>query len=465
MRELPKQPYIIQPPPEVLALLQSLAAQGFEAFVVGGCVRDSLLGRAPADWDIATAALPQQVMRCFDGQYELFSPGLKFGTVTVAAGELRCEVTTYRSDGPSSDYRRPQQVRFTALLQEDLARRDFTINAMAWNPARGLQDPYGGLADLRAGVIRCVGDPQSRFREDALRIFRCARFAAVLGFEIEAQTRAGMLELCDLLQHIAAERLQAELCKALMGEAFAAVFLQNHAVITAVIPELAPMVGFAQNNPHHIYDVWEHTLRAVQAAAPVLPVRLALLLHDIGKPAVYWADPQGVGHFCEHPQVGANMSKEILRRLRFDNATVALVQKLVRYHALYTDPSPADIRRWLHRLGEETFRLLLLVCRADTAAKSPQTAQQGAAHLNRMEQLLDAVLAEAPCVTLAGLAVDGRDLMALGVPKGPQVGAWLRMLLEQVLAGAPNDREAMLRQLASWLAAGEEPNIPPERLL
>ncbi len=438
----------IKLPPEAAQVLAALRQRGFPAYAVGGGVRDSLLGRRPGDWDIATAALPQQVHAAL-APIPVVDTGLRHGTVTALLGGRRLEITTFRVDGAYSDHRRPDSVVFTRSLREDLARRDFTMNAMAYAPEEGLIDPFGGEADLRRGVIRAVGQPDRRFQEDALRILRGLRFSAVLGFPLEEQTAQAMDRQRQLLAFIAPERIQAGLCLLLPGPAAEAVLRRHREVFAVLLPELAPMFDFDQCNRHHIYDVWEHTLHAFAAVPPELTLRLTLLLHDCGKPQTFWRDGQGEGHFYGHAAVSARLARQALARLRFERTLAERVERLIYLHDHDILPTEKAMLRWLRRVGEEELRLLLQVKRADNRGQSPEydrTDQYDAA-----EAALDAVLAKALCFSRGQLALRGGDLLRMGL-SGPAVGQALDWLVDQVIDGAlPNEREALLCGLQSAL--------------
>ena len=428
-------------PDHVRDLLARLRGAGFSACAVGGCVRDSLLGRAPHDWDVCTAARPEQVKAALSGLRTL-DTGLTHGTVTALTAAGPVEITTYRVDGSYSDHRRPDGVAFTDDLTADLARRDFTVNAMAWDGER-LIDPFGGRRDLEDRLLRAVGAPAARFGEDALRILRALRLSAQLGFAVEPETARAALAGRELLRAVSAERVQGELWRLLAGDC--APVLRAFAPVCAVfLPELTPMFGFDQRNRHHIYDVWEHTLRAL-AASPADPLlRLALLLHDCGKPACFSLDGGGQGHFYGHAQKSAALADEALTRLRFDGDTRARAVRLIALHDHDLPPTEKGVRRWLLRLPPEDLRLLIALKRADNAAQSP--AYDRAAEWNEADRLLDAVLAGDACFSLARLAVKGEDLLALGY-RGPEVGRALRTLLEAVLDGAENEKSSLLRLL------------------
>lgn len=428
-------------PKYVKDVLAALEAAGHEAWCVGGCVRDTLLDRTPEDWDVTADALPEETMALFGPH--AFPTGLKHGTVTVRAEHRSVEVTTYRVDGAYHDHRRPDEVTFTRSLEEDLRRRDFTVNAMAMDLRGELRDPFGGQADLKAGLLRCVGEPDRRFGEDALRILRGLRFAAVLGFAIEPATAAGIHRNKELLRDIAAERIQAELMKLLRGDAAAEVLREYPDVIGVFWPEVLPMVGFDQRNFHHCYDVWEHTLHAV-AAVPGDPVlRCVMLLHDIGKPKCFTVDEKGLGHFYGHPAISRDLADRMLRRLKCATEFRETVVRLVEWHDRDVPRTDKAIRKALRALGERDLRRLIQVKRADNLAQAPRFWDRQA-EIDKAEVILDRLLAEDACFSLKQMAVNGKDLTELGL-SGPAVGRALNVLLERVVNGElPNEREALL---------------------
>ncbi len=430
--------------PEAAAVLKNLETAGYEAYLVGGCVRDLLRGETPADWDIATSALPEQTMALFRG--DALPTGLQHGTVTVRRGGMSFEVTTYRLDGTYADCRHPDSVTFTPSLFEDLQRRDFTVNAMAMSRAGVLQDPFGGQEDLHSGVLRCVGAPRRRFSEDALRILRALRFSAVLGFSVEGETAAAAHAMAPLLDKVAAERLREELLKLLCGKNVVPVLLEYPDVLGVFIPELLPAVGCDQRNRHHCYTVWEHIARSVGFAAPESVLRMTMLLHDLGKPACMTLDEAGEGHFKGHAAVSCTMSRTILQRLRFDKRSAEQILTLVKRHDAPIEPTERAMRRLLNRLGEEGARQLLQVKRADNLAQAP--AYHGRQReIDALETLLQSVLDQEECFSLRQLAVNGDDLLALGY-RGKAVGEALQFLLDQVLDGAaPNEKAALLAAL------------------
>ncbi len=446
----------IELPPAPARILSALRRAGFAAYAVGGCVRDSLRGVTPHDWDICTAARPEQVKACLPGRY--LDAGLSHGTVTLLLSDGQYEITTFRADGAYSDGRRPDSVTYLQDVTGDLARRDFTINAMAYAPETGLVDPFGGRADLSAGRIRCVGAPRERFSEDALRILRALRFAAALKFSIDADTAAGMRACRALLTQISGERVRAELDGMLTGAGALCVLLGYPDVLGVCVPEILPCVGFDQHSPYHCYDVWEHTARAVAYAPPVLRVRLALLLHDLGKPARFTRGADGRGHFYGHPAESERIARAALRRLRYDGETLRRVCLLVRYHDADVFPTDVSARRWLSRLGAAQLSELIEVKRADAAAHAG--AERKLAHVAAFEARVNAALADGACVSLRQLAVDGSDMLALGIPAGPEVGRALGALLSAVLEGTlPNERGALLAAARESLR-GE---TPPEK--
>ena len=430
-------------PAQVRDTLNCLHRAGHEAWIVGGCVRDLLLGRTPTDYDITTSALPGQTQAVFRDR-RVLETGIRHGTVTLLAEGMPLEITTYRVDGTYSDARHPDGVTFTASLREDAARRDFTINAMAYAPGLGLRDYFGGQADLSRRLIRAVGDPDQRFREDALRVLRAIRFAAVLGFDLEEETAGAARRQAAGLEKVSAERVFQELSKLLCGPKAGQVLLAYPDILGQVIPELLPMVGFDQHSRHHCYDVYTHTAVAVDHVPPRLGLRLAMLLHDIGKPDTFSLGEDGQGHFYGHHRRSVELAEEILRRLRAPKKLREEVVTLVRYHDAPIEEDPARLRRWLHKLGPERFFALLDIQRGDAAG-------QGLAYCtrfqraDRLESLARGRLALAPCMTWAGLAVNGRDLLALGY-RGPALGRALQGLLEEVLAGRlPNEKSALLQ--------------------
>ena len=433
-------------------ILRTLTAAGYEAYLVGGCVRDLLRGVPPHDWDICTSARPEETAACFAG-HPVLETGLKHGTVTDLTDSGPYEITTYRAEGPYSDGRRPDHVRFVGRLEQDLARRDFTMNAIALGPDGTLRDPFGGAGDIRAGQIRCVGEPARRFQEDGLRLMRALRFASVFGYGIEERTAQAIHGCRAMLDRVAAERIRVELRQLLTGQNAGSILRQYPDVIWRFWPELEPLAGMEQNNPWHCRDGWEHTLHALEASPADAVVRLAVLLHDIGKPQCKSTDEQGIDHFYGHPAAGAELAERLLRRLKFDRATIRQVVTLVELHDA---PLPRDgkgIRRWLGRLGPEAFFRLLEVKRADMLGHTPGKAAAPLAELAKFKAEAEQLVSEGQCFTLKDLTVSGRDVVAAGAVPGPDVGRVLDRLLERVLDGElPNRREGLLEHIGRELA-------------
>ncbi len=437
----------IELPAAVALVVGWLEAAGFEAYIVGGCVRDSLLGDTPADWDVTTSARPEQVVTLFvEAGIRVIETGLQHGTVTVVSQGEQVEVTTYRVDGDYSDGRRPDGVAFVSSLRDDLARRDFTINAMAYHPQRGLVDLFGGVDDLRRKRICCVGDPMLRFGEDYLRILRAFRFAARLGFALDAATQAAAEVQREGLRLVAPERIHKEL-DAFLPVADAPMLRQFFDLFGALLlPELAACRGVAQHHPYHIYDVYDHILAAV-AACPSrdLAVKWALLLHDVGKPACKTTDDSGVDHFYRHPEVSETLARQVLRRLRYDNGLVDDVCQLVKYHDLHLQSNLVYAKKLLAKLGQRQAERLCLVRRCDALAQS-DLALGSIADADGCLAAIGQAVASREAYCLADLAVTGEDVMAvLGLPPSAAVGAVLRHLLEQVVTGTvANERAALL---------------------
>ncbi len=455
-RGAPKTPSEISVPSYALHTLEVLENAGHEAWVVGGFVRDTLLGRACADIDVATSALWQEAQCALEAAgCRTHETGVKHGTLTAIVDGMPVEVTTYRTDGTYADSRHPTEVRFVRSLKEDLARRDFTMNAIAYHPARGLADPFGGAADLRAGIVRAVGDPLLRFKEDALRILRACRFASQLGFCIEEATYAALLERKSLLRHISAERITHELDALLLGEHVHDALMGTADVLAAVLPELVAMKGFDQRTPYHIYDVLEHTAWVVQRSPATSLSRWAALFHDVGKPAAFFTRADGVGHFYGHQHISEQLARAAFGRLRFSPAFCDKVLTLVRCHDDVIEPAPKAVKRALARLGGDTdlFAALCALKRADALAQAPCCASR-AQTADELMRVLDRILAEGAAFSLRDLRVNGRDVLALGVAEGPAVGDVLAAALDAVIdERTENEPEALRNFMRSW--AGE----------
>ena len=428
-------------PEGVECCLTRLEDAGFACYAVGGCVRDWLLGLQPHDYDLCTAAAPETIKALF-ADHGMVLAGEKHGTVGVITPGGVVEITTFRTEAGYADNRHPDQVCFVADVTEDLARRDFTVNAMAWSPIRGLADPFGGREDLKNKMLRAVGDPAVRFQEDALRILRGVRFAARFDLKPEESTLQAMRELAPLMDNLARERVFDELCKLLIC-CTAEDLLQYAPVITQVIPELEPLMGFCQHSRHHVYDVYEHTAHVVEAVPPELNLRWAALLHDVGKPETFTRDGRGEGHFYGHAEVSATLAEQVLRRLKAPNQLRESVVSLVRLHMTQIVAEKKTVRRWMGRLGEDTLSQLLLLQQADMGSKGTGIDPDGD-DFARINTLMDEIRAENACLTLRDLAVKGNDLMALGL-QGREVGAMLQYLLEQVMEEKlDNEKTALL---------------------
>lgn len=428
-------------PDYVQFCLQRLNEAGFAAYAVGGCVRDSLLGITPADFDLCTSALPEETSKVF-ADFPLVKAGEKHGTIGVVIQHQNVEITTFRTEGGYGDNRHPDWVNFVASIDQDLARRDFTVNAMAYCPGEGYIDPFGGQSDLQNRILRTVGDPDARFTEDSLRILRGARFAARFGLTPEEKTKDAMFRLAPLMDNLARERVFSELCKLLLL-AKADDLLQFSPIITQVIPELAPSVGFRQNNPHHLYDVYTHTAHVVSAVPRELALRWAALLHDVAKPDCYTEDENGRGHFKGHAALGGTMANEILLRLKAPTALRERVVFLIEHHMVPFQPDKKLLRKRLGKWGVEATEQLLMLQKADFSSKGTGTAQE-ADIFTACEACLSQVLSEQACLTVKDLAVNGNDLMAMGIT-GKEIGNTLEQLLTRVQnEELPNEKAALL---------------------
>ena len=434
---------IILPIP-VLRALSVLEAYGYEGYTVGGCVRDSLLGRAPNDWDITTNATPDEMKACFK-DFRVIETGIRHGTLTVIVDGMQLEITTYRNDGEYLDNRHPVQVTFSEHIEDDLSRRDFTVNAMAYHPTKGLVDLFGGREDLQNRVVRAVGDAKTRFCEDGLRILRAIRFASVLDFDIAEDTAKAVHECRNLLSGIAAERIREEFCKLICGKGAVRILREYIDVVAIFLPELSRCVGFEQNTKYHCYDVFEHTLQALALCENTdLVTRLGILLHDIGKPLCYTEDEKG-GHFKGHAPAGVEITKEVLARLRFDNETVRRMALLVEWHDISLSAEKKRVKRLMQKLSDADILRLLEVKRCDRLAHA-KNYREIPPELALIPSVIDEIRAEDACLSLRTLAVGGDDLMELGIPKGKQIGEMLHALLEEVIEERlPNEKNALLQ--------------------
>lgn len=423
----------IDVPEKAKKVVNTIQAAGFEAYVVGGCVRDSILGRQPQDWDITTSAKPEQVKALFP---RTIDTGLQHGTVTVMQDREGFEVTTYRIDGEYEDSRHPKEVVFTPNLEEDLKRRDFTINAMAYNEEKGLVDIFGGMEDIRFGRIRCVGRAEERFGEDALRMLRAIRFSAQLGYEIDEETKQGIRRLAPTLKNISAERIQTELVKMLVSPHPDYLRTAYDMGVTKVFfPEFDRAMETEQHHPHHMYSVGEHILHSLAYVSADKVLRLTMLLHDIGKPDTLTIDEQGITHFYNHESLSAEMAKGILRRLKFDNDTINMVYKLVMYHDYgnSVEPTLQIVRRAMNKIGEDAFPALFQVKYADMMAQSDYLREEKLKRLENWKRLYTEICEKEQCVSLKTLAVTGSDLIAAGMKPGKELGEVLQKLLQLVL--------------------------------
>lgn len=444
----------IEIPPNAARVLAALEDAGYEAYAVGGCVRDALMGRKANDWDICTSALPQQSKDVFDAAgYATFDTGMKHGTVTVHIDHEPFEVTTYRSDGMYSDGRHPDTVEFLPDIEGDLLRRDFTVNAMAYHPRRGLVDITGGREDLQAGVLRCVGDPHKRFAEDGLRIMRALRFSSVLGFSIDQDTARAIHEDKGLLALVAMERVSAEFMKLLCGEGVVDLLLEYEDVVAEFLPQLKPMFGFDQHNRYHIYDVWEHSVRACGYIVPNPELRLAALIHDVGKPSCFFTDEEGNGHFHGHPEAGEPIARDICKTLRLPNAVAREVCELVKMHDLPVKLTTKSMRRRIAAVGEGFQRKLYQLNEADIVSHSNLGMEQNLKDLAASKELFEEVLTQMSALSERDLAIDGRDLIALGFEAGPALGTVKKELFSKVVDGdLANERETLLEYAATKLS-------------
>ena len=438
-------------PGRIEAVLSRLEQAGYASYVVGGAVRDCLAGRQPHDYDLCTAALPQQVEELF-ADYHVIETGLQHGTVTVIVEGEPVEVTTFRTEGRYSDGRRPDSVAFVSHIEEDLARRDFTVNAMAYSPIHGLCDPFGGQEDLEHKQLRCVGDPDTRLQEDALRILRALRFAAQRGYTIEPETAVALHRNRQRLSHVSAERITSELLQMICGAHAGSILMAFSDIITEILPELSPMIGFEQHNPHHKYDVWEHSVRSMESIRPEWLLRLTMLFHDAGKPGTFSMDERGIGHFYGHPAVSYDIAQQAVKHLRLPVQQEQKLLYLVRHHDTPLGCTLRSVRRKLAVHGEEIYRSLLAVKKADCIGQG--TAPQNLTELLQTEALLEQVLQENSCLTRKDLAVNGHDLMEWGI-SGQEIGRYLSEMLNRVLDNPACNTREQLREIFDQLQTQE----------
>lgn len=438
-------------PSDANDLIHTLQNYGHSAYVVGGCVRDSILGRIPHDWDICTSATPSEMLEIFKDK-RIIETGLQHGTITVVVNNNSYEITTYRIDGIYSDNRRPDSVIFTNKLIEDLSRRDFTINAMAYNDEEGLIDPFNGLEDIKYKKINCVGFAKDRFEEDALRILRAIRFSSQLSFVTTPSTDWEIHQQYNSLKNISIERINSEFCKIVLSDEFCVQLLLYEDVFSLFIPELKNMFDFPQNNPYHDYDVFGHTIHAIEHCdSKDLTTRLAVFFHDFGKPSSYQDGEDGIRHFKGHGKISAEITDTIMKRLRFDNETRNNVVELVRYHDATFEEGKKYVKRWLNKIGEEQFRRLLNVRKADIKGQKLDYEQSRIEKVNNIERILEEILKENECFSLKNLAVNGNDLMNIGYSSCKELGNALNKLLQLVIDGDCNNEKDILLQEAKKL--------------
>lgn len=431
-------------PDYIVRTARMLCDAGFEAYAVGGCVRDSLMGKAPDDWDMTTNASPDEMKAVFAGM-RVIETGIRHGTLTVLTDGIPVEITAYRTEGTYSDNRHPDYVHFTKELHEDLSRRDFTVNAMAYDPVSGeITDMFGGKADIESRTIRCVGDPDRRFGEDALRILRALRFSSVLGFSIEEETAQSIIRNRELIKNLSVERIYAELKKMILGRNIYNVMMKFACVFAVFIPEIEKEIGFDQQNYHHIYSLWEHTAYAVHNASDDIFVRLCMLFHDCGKPFCQSFDEDGTAHYYSHSKISAELTRQAFSRLKSDKKTAETVVTLVENHDAPIPDSEKLIKRRLRRFGEENFFRLIEVHKADTSALNPAYTCGRAQQLEDIRMKTEEILREQQCFSLKDLAINGKDVQSLGF-SGREIGEKLELLLNAVTDGrVRNEHESLL---------------------
>lgn len=438
-------------PDDVQEIMSVIKEYGATSYIVGGCVRDSILGREPHDWDICTPALACELLVEFEERgYRVIPTGLQHGTITVHLNDNNYEITTFRKDGEYSDGRHPDTVEFTSDLIYDLERRDFTMNAMAYNPEEGLVDPFNGCRDIQNRIIRCVGNPNDRFQEDGLRILRALRFSCQLNFVIDETTERAMLDNKELISNVSMERINTEFIKIINAEyVFSFPFYSYNKIISQFIPEVVPMVSFDQHNPYHYLDVFAHSCQVLTICRIYnadLITKLAAFFHDIGKPYCYQDDKKGIRHFKGHGKISADMTDVIMRRLKFDNDTRDKVVQLVYYHDASFEVGKKYVRRWLNKIGVDQFKRLLVLRRADIMGQSELNRDERLQKLDAVKVCLEEVLAEKPAFSIRDLEIDGKDVMKyMLMDECPEVGCWLKHILKQVIDGhLQNNREDLI---------------------
>ena len=437
-------------PDNVKTIIEILNNSGHESFIVGGCVRDSLMGIIPNDWDICTSAKPEQIKECFK-RFNTFDSGIKHGTISIVIDKEIFEVTTYRIDGEYKDNRRPESVTFTDDITKDLARRDFTINAMAYNESRGLVDPFNGQTDLRSNTIRCVRNPDERFNEDALRIIRALRFASTYDLVIEENTSVSILKNAELLNNIAVERIAVEFNKLICGKGAENILDNYRDVIAVFIPEIKKMFDFKQKTKHHNRDVWHHTIHSVSQIDSDPLLRVTMLFHDLGKPEACTYDSDGSTHFKGHPKYSAKIAESILRRLKYPVSFIEDCLKLIIYHDVRFTGSKKQLKHVMSAIGENNVRLLLKVQRADIMAQSEYMHEEKLQKIETACKVFNEILEEQSCFTLKQLAVNGNDLKAIGITDGKTIGKTLKYLLSLVIdEKIENEKSALLSKAEKY---------------
>lgn len=421
-------------------IINILQQHEYQAYMVGGCVRDMLLKRKPNDWDVTTSATPEEIKKVFDGKLKIIDTGLKHGTVTLMmdyamdnSNIFSVEVTTFRVDGEYSDNRRPDKVEFTTSLVEDLSRRDFTCNAIAFNKKEGIIDPFFGTSDVYSKIIKCVGNPHERFKEDALRMLRALRFKAQLGFSLDSFTWKAIHDNYDLIKNVSVERITQEINKILLSDPLEIYSVDYFGLLKYTIPELNICFWTNQDNPYHCYSVGKHLIYSAKEIKGIPYLKLTMLLHDIAKPQCKTVDDNGIGHFYDHAKKSSEMAVDILKRMRYDNFTINKVKELIYYHDIEIQDNRKSVRKWLNKIGEDNFRDLLKVREADIKAQNLNYYQERHEKLERIKHIFEEVLKEEECFTVKDLAINGNDLIQIGIKEGVVIGDILKRLLDMVL--------------------------------
>ena len=440
---------IIECPGYVNTAFRLLEQSGFDVFAVGGCIRDSIMGKKPNDWDMTTSSTPDETMEVFK-DFRVIPTGIKHGTVTVIIDGMPLEITTMRIDGEYLDNRRPETVLFTKNIEKDLSRRDFTVNAIAYSHMSGFIDPFGGKRDINAGIIRCVGDPDRRFEEDALRIIRALRFASVLNFAIDDKTSESIMRNKQLLKNVAVERIRVELVKLLQGVGVERILNEFKDVFFDIIPELKIIDGFPQSTPYHIYDVWGHTVKVVANVKNTPELRVAALLHDIAKPLKYYSDDNGIAHFKGHPELSAKMSMEILKKMRFSNSEIDTICKIITLHDTRPDGNKSKIAHLCSEYSPEIVKLTLELMRGDAAGKNPKYYNNDILSYDRAEKQIEDIVQNNLCLNVTDLDINGRDIINLGY-KGRDISIILNKLLKLVIdEKVCNKKEQLLDEVKKF---------------